>query len=419
MLEAAMLVELFPRMHRRYSSLRLLGPILGGFAGWLHARGYPRVAVRRHLRAARRLEQRWVRRGLRSISAIRRTDFQVCAPGHSQDDPDLAAVARVLRMYFEERGLLAGGSAPEAPRELTGYQQYLTALRGLAAGTIADHLATVSEFLQFIAAQRPAMSLGQLTPRELEAFVQQVALRVSRASLQHVVAHVRSFLRWLGAQGAARHGLESQIDTPRVYRQEQLPRALRWDMVRALLQSIDRTTAIGRRDYAILLLIATYGLRSSEIVALRLDDFDWRQGELRVPRCKVEGVLTLPLTDDAGDAVLDYIRRGRPTLPTRVLFLRVRPPAGLLKPTAVTEVFQTCARHSGLTIPFQGAHCLRHSLAVQLLRAGVSLKAIGDVLGHRSLESTCLYLRLATEDLRDVALDLPDRRTDTSLEVRA
>jgi site-specific recombinase XerD len=168
-----------------------------------------------------------------------------------------------------------------------------------------------------------------------------------------------------------------------------------------------------------LLLIATYGLRSSEIVALTLDDFAWDRDELRVPRRKVDGVLTLPLTDEAGTAVLDYVRQGRPTLATRVLFLRVRPPAGLLKPTAVAEVFQTRARHSGLTIPFQGPHCLRHSLAVQLLREGVSLKAIGDVLGHRSLESTCLYLRLATEDLREVALDLPDCTTDACPEVRA
>jgi site-specific recombinase XerD len=393
-LEALMLAHFFPRMHRRYSSLRLLGPILGDFAGWLHVRGYPRVAVRRHLRAARRLERRWRRCGLRSLLAIRRTHFHVCARGHSQDDPNLAAVARVLKAYFDERGLLPGELAPDAPRELTGYQQYLTLLRGLASGTIADHLATVSEFLRFVTEQRPAMSLGQLTPSALEAFVQQVAARVSRATLQHVVAHLRSFLRWLAAQGAAPKGLESQIDTPRVYRQEQLPRALRWETVRTLLESIDRRTAVGRRDYAMLLLIATYGLRSSEIVALTLDDFAWRRGELRVPRRKVDGVLTLPLTDDAGTAVLDYIRHGRPTLPTRVLFLRVRPPAGLLKPTAVTEVFQTRARHSGLAIPFQGPHCLRHSLAVRLLREGVSLKAIGDVLGHRSLESTCLYLRL-------------------------
>jgi integrase/recombinase XerD len=414
-----MLVQLFPRMHRRYSSLRVLGPILGDFAGWLQDRGYPHVAVRRHLRAARRLEQRWLRRGLRSLSAMRRTDFHVCAPGHSQDDPDLAAVARVLKAYFEERGLLPGELTSDAPPALTGYQQYLTVLRGLASETIADHLTTVSEFLQFVADRRPAIGFRQLTPSELEAFVQQVAARVSRATLQHVVAHLRSFLRWLAAQGAAPKGLESQIDTPRVYRQEQLPRSLQWETVRALLGSIDRTSAVGRRDYAILLLIATYGLRSSEIVALTLDDFAWRQGELRVPRRKVDGVLTLPLTDDAGAAVLDYIRHGRPTLPTRVLFLRVRPPAGVLKPTAVTEVFQTRARRSGLAILFQGAHCLRHSLAVQLLREGVSLKAIGDVLGHRTVESTCMYLRLATEDLRDVPLSLPGIGTDTLAEVRA
>jgi integrase/recombinase XerD len=413
-----MLVELFPRMHRRYSSLRLLGPILGGFAGWLHGRGYPLVAVRRHLRAARRLEQRWTRRGRRSLSAMRPRDFQVCAPGHSPDDPDLAAVARVLKAYLEERGLVAGDRVPDTPPELTGYQQYLIALRGLASGTVADHLATVSEFLQFVADQR-AMSLGQLTRHELEEFVQQIAVRVSRATLQHIVAHLRSFLRWLAVHGQTPKGLDSQIDTPRVYRQEHLPRALPWETVRALLHSIDRTTALGRRDYAMLLLIATYGLRSSEIVALTLDDFAWRRGELRVPRRKVDGALTLPLTDDAGDAVLNYVRHGRPPLPTRVVFLRARPPVGVLKPTAVTEVFQTRARRSGLAIPFQGAHCLRHSLAVQLLREGVSLKAIGDVLGHRTVESTCMYLRLATEDLRDVPLSLPDTGTDALGEVRA
>jgi integrase/recombinase XerD len=412
-----MLVHLFPRMHRRYSSLRLLGPILDDFSGWLQERGYPHSAVRRHLRATRRLEQRWVRRGLRSLSAVRRMDFHVCAPGHSQDDPDLAAVARVLTAYLQDRHLLAVEPAREAPPEIRGYEQHLTDLRGLARGTVLHHLATASEFLRFVADKRRCESLRQLTPGDLEAFVQAAATGVSRATLQHVVAHLRGFLRWLAAHGHASRGLESQIDTPRVYREEQLPRALRWETVRGLLQSIDRTTVTGRRDYAMLLLVATYGLRSSEVVALTLDDVAWRRGELRVPRRKVDGVLVLPLTDDVGSAVLDYVRHGRPPHPTRVLFLRVRPPAGVLKPTALTEVFQTWARRSGLAIPFQGPHCLRHSLAVQLLRKGVSLKAIGDVLGHRTLESTCQYLRLATEDLRDVPLGLPV--PDASGEVRA
>ena len=414
-----MLIQLFPRMHRRYSSLRLLGPMLGDFARWLQERGYPRIAARRHVRAARRLEQRWHRRGIRSLEAIGRVDFDVCARGHSHDDPDLAATAHSLETYFEEHGLLPREPVATIPETIAGYRRHLTTLRGLAASTVTDHLTTASELLRFVANQRPTVSLQQLTPTTLEGFVQQIAARVSRATLQHLVAHLRSFLRWLAAHGHAPKGLDSQIDTPRVYRQEQLPRALRWDTVRALLQSIDRTTSTGRRDYAMLLLIATYGLRSSEIIALTLDDFAWRRGELRVPRRKVDGVLVLPLTDAIGDAVLDYVQHGRPLLPTRVLFLRARPPAGVLKPTAVTEVFQTRARRSGLAIPFQGAHCLRHSLAVQLLRQGVSLKAIGDVLGHRTLESTCQYLRLATEDLRDVPLDLPDDDTEAFGEVRA
>jgi site-specific recombinase XerD len=115
----------------------------------------------------------------------------------------------------------------------------------------------------------------------------------------------------------------------------------------------------------------------------------------------------LPLTAEVGAAILAYLRDGRPTLPHRQVFLRSRAPAGTLKPTALTEAFQGWVRRSGLPIPYQGPHCLRHSLAVHLLRQGTPLKTIGDLLGHRSTESTCVYLRLHVEDLRDVALDLP------------
>jgi integrase len=164
---------------------------------------------------------------------------------------------------------------------------------------------------------------------------------------------------------------------------------------------------MGRRDYAMFLLIATYGLRTSEIAALRLEDVEWRAGRIRVPRPKSTTPIVLPLTDDVGAALLDYLRHARPELPCREVFLRVRAPAGALAPTAVTEAFQGWSRRGGLSIPYQGPHCLRHSLAVHLLRQGTSLKAIGDLLGHRSTESTCVYLRLNVDDLRDAALDLP------------
>lgn len=155
------------------------------------------------------------------------------------------------------------------------------------------------------------------------------------------------------------------------------------------------------------LLVTTYGLRTSEVAALRLDDINWRAGRLCISRRKTVTPLVLPLTTEVGAAVAEYLRRDRPKLPDREVFLRVRAPAGKLKPTAVTEAFQGWTRRSGLIIPFQGPHCLRHSLAVHLLREGTSLKAIGDLLGHRSSEATCVYLRLHVDDLRDAALDIP------------
>ena len=140
---------------------------------------------------------------------------------------------------------------------------------------------------------------------------------------------------------------------------------------------------------------------------MRLDDIEWRARLLRVPRRKTDTPLILPLTDEAGAALIDYIRHARPKSSLREVFLRVCAPEGRLRPTAATNAFRGWTRRSGLPIPYKGPHCLRHSLAVHLLRQGAALKTIGDLLGHRSAESTCVYLRLHVEDLRDVGLNLP------------
>ena len=210
--------------------------------------------------------------------------------------------------------------------------------------------------------------------------------------------------------GRVPHGLASQIDTPRLYRLEQLPRALPWDTVCALLRSIDTTTAMGRRDYAMFLLIATYGLRASEVVAFTLDDIRWRQGSLRIDQRKTSSPLELPLTNEVLSALVKHLKQTPPPAPYRRVFLRMRAPIGVLKPTAITEAFQALVRKSRLGISFQGPHCLRHSYAAHLLKNGTPLKTIGDILGHRTAESTSMYLRLATGDLREVALAVPGRR---------
>jgi site-specific recombinase XerD len=164
---------------------------------------------------------------------------------------------------------------------------------------------------------------------------------------------------------------------------------------------------MGIRDYAIFTLIATYGLRCSEVAALRLEHIKWRAQRICVPRPKLLAPLVLPLTFEAGDAIHQYLQHARPQLSSRALFLRVRAPSGPVVTTTIIEAFQCWARRSGLDIAQQAPHCLRHSLAVHLLRQGTPLKTIGDLLGHRSVESTCVYLRLHVEDLRDTALDLP------------
>jgi integrase len=166
---------------------------------------------------------------------------------------------------------------------------------------------------------------------------------------------------------------------------------------------------MGLRDYAIFLLIATYGLRASEIVAIGPDDIRWRQGNLRIHQRKTSSPLELPLTNEVSAALVKHLQRTPPTAPYRRIFLRMRAPIGLLKPTAITEAFQALVRKSGLEVPFNGPHCFRHSFAVQLLKSGTPLKTIGDILGHRTAESTSVYLRLATGDLREVSLPVPGR----------
>jgi integrase len=184
-----------------------------------------------------------------------------------------------------------------------------------------------------------------------------------------------------------------------------------------MLRGIDRSTLKGCRDYAMLLLIATFGLRRSEVASLEIGDIQWRAGVIRVPRPKVGTPLVLPLTDEAAAALVAYLRKRSGNPSERRLFLRVRAPQGPIEPTAIYDVFDAWMTRAGVHVPgLGGPHTLRHGLAMHLLRQGTPLKTIGDLLGHRSAESTGIYLRLQVEDLRDVALPLP--RRDSILGVR-
>lgn len=403
------LPKLCPREHSRFEALALFGSLLEEFFQWLRQKGYTLLSLENRLWKVPKLES-WLRqRHKRTLEDLSQQDLRA-AYDHFRGAPDLPGLIRGMRVFLSERGLIPDGHRPPASgleRELIDFGGYLRQVRGLADHTIESHQLYVRLFLKFLKFAGDPAVLRTVKIHQVESFLRLAAKTNNRFSLQHVVAAIRAYLRRQHAQGILPQPLHEQIDTPRVYRLERLPRALRWDDVSALLRSIDCTQPGARRDFTILYLAIRYGLRSGELVSLRLDDIDWRAGTLRVPQFKTKQTLVLPLTDEAGDILCRYLREARPPTLHRELFLRRRAPVDPLTAAAVHDLLEDRVERSGLPLGRVNPHALRHSFAVHLLRERVSVKAIGDTLGHRDAESTAVYLRLATDDLRQVGLPLP------------
>jgi len=310
--------------------------------------------------------------------------------------------------------MLKADSSPPVPTipelKAVSFGEYLRNVRGFSGETIQRYESISMEFLDYLGFDGSTESLRGIDSSAIESFIKFRGRRSSRSHIQKIVAVMRGFLKFLAMSGDVRPGFEDEIISSRVYRGERLPRALSWDTVQAFLNAIDRSTSMGKRDYAIFLLMATYGLRRGEVGNLKLENIDWRLGRISLVQTKTGNGLTLPLTDEVAASLIDYLQNGRPKWPFREIFLRGCAPAGPMGAQAVGCTFKSRVKQCGLPIPFKGPHCLRHSLAVHLLRQGGSLKEIGDVLGHRNAESTCVYIRLAVEDLREVALSLPSGR---------
>jgi integrase/recombinase XerD len=406
-----MLQSLFPRAHRRFLSLPVLGPIADGFDDWLATNGYALSSREDAIHMLPHVDADLRRRQVQKIDDLTHPVLHDCWRDFIKTCRGHAGSVRVLERYLALKGLIVAGrpATANSPTSILieEYANYLHEIRGLALSTVSNHRYTVQCFLQHL--DTKGIVLNDIHPSHLESYITKTGQRLSRRGLQRDIGALRGFLRFLAIDGRAPDGLANQIDTPRVYRHEQLPRALPWETVRALLRSLDRTSAIGLRDYAIFLLIASYGLRSSEVVGITLDDIRWRHASLRIQQPKTSSSLDLPLTNEVASAIVKHLRRTPPPSPYRRIFLRMCAPIGVLNPSAVADAFRSLVRKSGLRIPFESPHCLRHSVAVHLLKNGTPLKTIGDILGHRSAQSTSTYLRLATGDLREVPLPVPGR----------
>jgi integrase/recombinase XerD len=397
-----MLRDLYPRHHRRYEESRC-GAELEAFAGWLEEQGHLRHPLRLHLYRARQVLDRSDR--FRSGALFREDDlreaFIVSGPGAYL----YLCTGRTFIRFLAATNRLIPVEPDDALNLLRRrYHQYLSEVRGFSDQTINQHGSTAADFLS--RALSSDRGLPGLSAADVEAYVQIKSKENNRQSLQHVVAHLRAFLRYCGDHGESRAGLDV-IDMPRVYRGELPPRALDWPIVRQLIASIRRRSPRDWRDYTILHLMAYYGLRPSEIATLRLNSIDWEAGTLRVEQRKTRSVLILPLANRTLRLLRRYLVAGRSDNDLPELFLRVRSPIKAIKHYGVIEAFTYRVKRSGLPIDGASSYSLRHAFAMRLLRRGVGIKAIGDLLGHRSLEATAVYLRIDFDMLRTVALPVP------------
>lgn len=404
-----MIDQLRPKAQSNYRALPILGKIAEAFLVWSHRQGYSRSALGHFLADIKWLDHFFRRRGVKSLRSLQPLHFESAWRRYREEKIHRRGTIHQLHRFLIDQGILVVKEPPKSPseQELMHLEEHLSNVRGLAKNTVTHYVQLICRFLRFLRFDSAPAVLGRLEIKRVETFMRHAARTNSPASLHQIAGYLRGFFRFQYAKGAIHHPLHLQINMPRVYRPEPLPRTWTLDEVQGLLQSIDCSNAQGLRDFTVIYLAAAYGLRRRELAQLTLDDIDWRQATIQIVSTKNRQTLRLPLTDEAGDILQQYLRRSRGTSVYRELFLRTYAPPGKLQPSAIAAILDRCVRKSGLDISFHGIHALRHAFAVRLLRQGVPIKTIGDTLGHRHPKTTGVYLRLSVEDLRAVGLAVP------------
>jgi site-specific recombinase XerD len=287
-----------------------------------------------------------------------------------------------------------------------GFFDYLQRERGLRPETVRQYVYHLRLFETYLE-RAGAHELGKISPALLTTFLSEPGLRGTRLgpeSMQGRSGALRVFLRYLHRQQLVATDLSRAVPRRRGYRQARLPRAITWDEVTRVLAAVDRRTPVGKRDYAILLLLATYGLRARDVASLRLDDIDWSRAQLHVTARKNGHSTLYPLAAGVGDALVDYLKAGRPPAADRQVFLRALAPFTPLPAHAIASRASHYLQAAGVAAPRAGSHTFRHACVQHLVEADVPFKVIGDYVGHRSADSTQVYGKVAVHLLRQLAL---------------
>jgi site-specific recombinase XerD len=374
--------------------------------------GYKPGTIRYHLQLMANFNRWLVRtgRGLRDLNETTIETFLRRQFGQrTWQAGERPALLRMLCILRETRATPQAKALQLTPAQTLAaqYRQYLAKERGCSDWTVGNYSRHIDRFLAQRFGAGP-VRFERLRAQHVIAFVQREAGRHGRGYILQVVTGLRSFLRFLRYRGDITTDLAAAVPSVANWQKTDLPKHLSADAVQAVLDGCDQTTATGRRDYAILLLLARLGLRGGEVVALQLEDIDWDNGQITIRSKKGRGWARLPLPSDVGKAISRYLRMDRPRCSCRNVFVRmVAPYRRVVDCSVISGLTRKAIRRAGVESGRKGAHVFRHSLATAMLRQGASLDEIGQVLRHKDADTTAIYAKVDLDALRRLAVAWP------------
>lgn len=322
---------------------------------------------------------------------------------------DRSALRRLIAVLRDAEVIPLPRPATLSPSEqiLERFRGYLERQRGLSAASAEGYVWFIRRFLRGLSITQ-AGDLAVLSQGDVIGYVERHAHDGSAATAKTMCYRIRSFLRYLQGEGLIFSNLVACVPSIRTWNLAGLPIYLSTDQLQQVLRSCDQDSAIGRRDYAVLMMLARLGLRSKEVVTLTLEDIDWRAGQFRI-QGKGRQRAIMPLPPDVGAALVAYLREGRPVSDSRQVFLRAcAPHVGFASAVGIRNIVRSALKRAGIKgLAHYGSHVLRHSLATELLRSGATLTEIGQVLRHRHPDTTRIYAKVDLTSLRTLCLPWP------------
>lgn len=400
------------------------GPLaskLDGFCEWLSKRGFARFTIRRHISNVSHFSCYLEQQKLTNPTTLNSDHIRKLITGYlsrcKHRRPGAQHYRRVsfsihrFMEYLQEGGLVDTPDYCTAPYQtvLHEYIKWLKDYHNSAPGTLMLRKQYLIQFLDWLGTGPITQQLFTLSPGQVETFFLNYSQGHGRAARRSMQATLRTFFRFCFARGYTPQDFAEIVPTLRVYKLDRIPHGINEADAQRLLSSINRNSNTGKRDYAIIQLLHTYGIRGGQVRALRLKDIDWQQSQIHFAALKHGKDILQPLTDDVGESVLDYLQHARPESSFSEVFLTSRAPYRPLQySTTLSEIIARRMRAAGITASTYGAHAFRHRFASWMLEQGHSLKSIADMIGHRCIQTTFIYTKVDFQALNQVALDWPE-----------